>query len=260
VDVLTKALTAHGHRERRSPGPKRAPVVRIKVVPLLVGVAVAAGGTFATGAPAATAPPTWPHAVTDICAHALLFEGRHEIGTRAGAVAVARDIRSSTERRLARIAALSLPPPQPSLAARWLAVERRLAAVYAHSYLRIFEVIDAANTSRQRAREPRLLQRLLRAPDQLREQAARLELRLGIADCTGGTAGPVPHESADRPVLVRRTISNLPALSTSRRARRELARRSSPRRCPARAARHRPHRSAITETLLPCRLPSMSLP
>jgi hypothetical protein len=48
----------------------------------------------------------WSHAVTRICAHALLFEGRHEIGTLAGAIAVSRDIRSSTRRRLAKVAHL----------------------------------------------------------------------------------------------------------------------------------------------------------
>ena len=73
---------------------------------LVVGVASAAIVAFPAAAPAAAAPDNWSREVTSICAHALLFEGSHEIGTRAGAVAVAADIRASTERRLTRIAAL----------------------------------------------------------------------------------------------------------------------------------------------------------
>jgi hypothetical protein len=64
---------------------------------------------------------------------------------------------------------------------------RRLAATYARSYVRIFEVIDGAKTAEQRAREPQLLRRLLHAPDQLGRRAARIELSLQVPDCTGGT-------------------------------------------------------------------------
>ena len=138
----------------------------------------------------ATAPAggdriTWSRAVTRICAGALLFERRHEIGTRRGALAVARDIRLSTGRRLARIAALSVAA-RPALATNWLRVERRLALAYAHSYMRIFQAIDAAHTPAQRERLPRLLGRLLHAPDRLGDEAVRLQVALGVPDCTGG--------------------------------------------------------------------------
>jgi len=148
-------------------------------------------------------PVEWSHAVTRICARALLFEGRHEIGTRSGAVAVGRDIRASTTRRLVRVAELPLPAAERSLIRRWLSVERRLAHTYADAYVRIFEVIDAARTPAARGREPVLLQRLVHSPDQLRETAARLERRLAVPDCTGGVsraptlapaAGPVEAE------------------------------------------------------------------
>ena len=137
----------------------------------------------------------WSDAVTGICAHALLFEGQHEIGTHAGAVAVARDIRASTGRRVRRIRALPVAPANPRLASRWLVLEKRLAEVYATSYVRIFDAIDAATTPRQRADLSSILRRLLHAPDPLRETAGRLELRLRVPDCTGG-------ESAGDPSMV----------------------------------------------------------
>ena len=159
----------------------------------LVAVGVAAAAIVAlTTAPPAAASTAWSRGVTNICAHALLFEGSHEIGTRAGAVAVAQDIRASTERRLARIATLPVPQAQRTLTVRWLAVESRLAAVYASSYLRIFDVIAAAKTPEQQQQAARLLGRLLHAPDRLRQAAALLEDRLHVPDCTGGTARPLP--------------------------------------------------------------------
>jgi hypothetical protein len=156
------------------------------------GVALSAVVAFTTAPQAAASSNDWSRGVTNVCAHALLFEGSHEIGTRAGAVAVAQDIRSSTERRLTRIAALSTRPTQPTLAAHWLAVESRLAAVYASSYLRVFDVIAAANAPEQQEQAARLLGRLLHAPDRLRQVAALLEDRLQVPDCTGGTARPSP--------------------------------------------------------------------
>jgi hypothetical protein len=58
--------------------------------------------------------------------------------------------------------------------------------------VRIFDAIAAARTARQRAQMPRILGRLLHAPDALRTTAASLELRLHVPDCTGGTrpSGP----------------------------------------------------------------------
>jgi hypothetical protein len=156
---------------------------------VLVSLAVAVAAACATAMPSAAvapAPSAWPDAVTGICAHALLFEGRHEIGTRAGAVAVARDIRASTSRRLRRIRTLPLDPPEPGLSTRWLGLERRLAGVYARSYVRIYDVIAAAKTPRERARMPRALRSLLHAPDALRAITADLEQQLQVPDCTGG--------------------------------------------------------------------------
>jgi hypothetical protein len=141
-----------------------------------------------TSTATATPPSPWSQAVSGICAHALLFEGNHQIGTHAGAVAVARDIRKSTERRLRRIRALQIAPPKQGLALRWLRLERRLAATYANSYLRTYEAIAAAKTRRQNARLPRVLGKLLHAPDALRQTTARLEQRLQVSDCTGGGA------------------------------------------------------------------------
>jgi hypothetical protein len=159
---------------------------------IALGIVVALAGTVAI-ADAAVAPSMWSRGVTRICAHALLFEGTHEIGTRAGAVAVARDIRSSTERRLARVAALPAPPlTQRDVAARWIAAERRLAAIYAGSYLGIFDVIAAPRTPDQQAEAARLIARLLQAPDRVSDTAARLEGLPRVPDCTGGSAKPPP--------------------------------------------------------------------
>lgn len=165
---------------------------------LLAFVTVLAAGVVAgstASRAAAAGASAWPRAVTSICAHSLLFEGRHQIGTRAGAISVASDIRASTERRLRRIRALPVPPPQQRLAIRWLGLERRLAAVYASSYVRIFDAIATATTPRERARLPHILGRLVHAPDALRATAASLDLSLHVPDCTGGTSTrQVPDE------------------------------------------------------------------
>jgi hypothetical protein len=156
---------------------------------LVAALAATASPTAAT----ASDPTSWSDGVTQICAHALLFEGRHEIGTRAGAIAVARDIHASTARRLDRIRALDVPPPQPGVALRWLDLEQRLADLYASSYVRIYDAIAAAATRKQRARLPRVLDRLVHAPDGLRDRAGSLEARLRVPDCTGGgTPGGAP--------------------------------------------------------------------
>lgn len=166
---------------------------------LATGVASAAIVAVTTTAPAAAAPSSWSRGVTRICAGALLFEGSHEIGTRAGAVAVAEDIRASTERRLTRIAALPAPPTQRALAARWLGIERRLAAVYATSYLGIFDVIAAAETPEQQTQAATLLGKFLHAPDRLSQTAALLEEQLQVPDCTGGTARPAQSNPSAGP-------------------------------------------------------------
>ena len=129
-------------------------------------------------------------AVARICSGALLFEHAHAIGTDAGALAAAQDIRQSARRRLDRVAAIPIPPELERLATRWISLQRRLAASYAANWMRIHYAIDAARTPLQRARLPRLLQRFLHAPDPLRRASRRLELALSVPDCTGGDPHP----------------------------------------------------------------------
>ena len=176
-------------------------VVGITVVPglptlaALTLIAIFTAMLAAVSAPSAavaTGPSSWSHAVSGICAHALLFEGEHELGTREDAIAVAQDIRVSTGRRLQRIRRLQVLPPQRGLANRWLGLERRLADAYASNFVRIHDAIAAATTERQRARLPGVLRTLLRAPDTLRAAAARLEQRLFVSDCTGGARPSAP--------------------------------------------------------------------
>ena len=126
-------------------------------------------------------------AVRRICAGALLFDNPHTIGTRAGAIAVARDIRASTGRRLTRVAAVRPPRFLRLPIARWLSLQRRLADSYADNWIRIYDAIEAARTPAQHAGLARAVKRLLRAPDALRRASARLEQQLDLPDCTGGT-------------------------------------------------------------------------
>jgi hypothetical protein len=146
-------------------------------------------GEHAKIAPVGTDRPNghpWRIDVANICTGALLFDGRHSIGTEQGAVAVARDIRASTARRLARIAALRVHPARPQLAARWLQGEQRLSELYASTYLRIWHAIARPNSSADRAQLPRILNKLLHRPDEARTHAQLLEEQLQIPDCTGG--------------------------------------------------------------------------
>jgi hypothetical protein len=128
--------------------------------------------------------------VRGICAGAVLFDNPHAMGTRAGAIAVARDIRASTGRRLARVAAVRPPPSLRHPVARWLSLQRRLADSYADNWVRIYDAIDTARTPAQHAGLARALERLLRAPDPLRRASARIELQLDLPDCTGGSTPP----------------------------------------------------------------------
>lgn len=166
------------------------------VMPLLLAILV--GLDSPRTASAATSPAAYARAVTEICAGALLFEGGHAIGTRAGALAVARDIRASTRRRLRRVDALPVPRGLEALVGRWMTLERRLANVYAESWVGIYDVIAATHTPAQRAEAPRLLRRRLHAPDQLRLAAARIELALHVPDCTGGTTPPTSDRRSVR--------------------------------------------------------------
>ena len=171
---------------------------------LLASLAPAAATARTAHLPTAGRPPIAPSpshlrpagserysfAVARICSGALLFEHAHAIGTDAGAIAAAQDIRQSADRRLGRVARIRIPPELKHLATRWISLQRRLAASYAANWMRIHYAIDAAGTPPQRARLPRLLQRFLHAPDPLRRASRRLELALRVPDCTGGDPHP----------------------------------------------------------------------
>jgi hypothetical protein len=158
------------------------------LIALLAALAIQAGSV--AGAAPPPAAPGYSHAVARICAGAVLFSRSHRTGTRAGAIAVSRDIRSTGDHRLARVDALAKPPLRARLAARWIAIERRLVATYAWAYLRIWYAIERANTPAQRARLPKALAPLISAPDALQRKAKRLEQRLRVPDCTGGIQPP----------------------------------------------------------------------
>ena len=125
-------------------------------------------------------------AVSQICAGALLFEGTHEMGTRADALEIADAIRASTAGRLAHIATLSVPSELQRTSSRWISSQHRLAELYARLWVRIYDTIDAARTPAQRAKLPKRLDRLVQLPNRLKAIAGRLELRLHVPDCTGG--------------------------------------------------------------------------
>jgi hypothetical protein len=160
----------------------------MRAFPLVVAAALAAATLAVSPGRAAPADSAarYSLAVTDICAGALLFDHAHHMGTRADALAVAADIRASTARRLARVTALAVPRGLVRISGRWIASQRRLAASYARTWVRIFDAIDAAQTPAQQAALAERLQQLQHAPDPLRRAAARLELRLRVPDCTGG--------------------------------------------------------------------------
>jgi hypothetical protein len=133
-------------------------------------------------------PPTGYSArLMHICAGAVLFEGTHSIGTRAGAIAVARDISTSGNRRLNRADAVPKPLGVLPLANRWIAIERRLTEMYANNYLRIWYAIERAHTPAQRAELPSALRALINEPRPLERQASALETTLNVPDCTGGS-------------------------------------------------------------------------
>ena len=124
--------------------------------------------------------------VTQICAGALLFDNAHQMGTRADALSIADDIRASTARRLDRVTAVSVPPELQNTNSRWIDSERRLAALYATTWVRIYDTIDATHTPAQRTTLPKRLEKLIHAPDTLKRAAGLLELDLHVPDCTGG--------------------------------------------------------------------------
>jgi hypothetical protein len=153
---------------------------------LVIGALLIASSTAPAMTRRASPATAYSVAVARICADALLFDHAHPIGTRAGALAVARDIRASTARRLHRIAAVPVPLSLRRLTRRWITLQRRLAASYARTWVRIYDTIDAAHTPAQRAHLASRLARLVSEPDSLRLASGRLELRLHVPDCTGG--------------------------------------------------------------------------
>jgi hypothetical protein len=134
----------------------------------------------------------YSRAVTRICSGALLFNHAHQMGTRADAISVARDIEASTAQRLERVTAVPVPPKLTSLSRRWISSERLLAASYARTWVRIYDTIEAARTPAQQATLAERLHKLVHASDPLRLAAGRLELELHVPDCTGGGAGASP--------------------------------------------------------------------
>ena len=184
--------------ERRWSGPAHHPVMR--AIPIIFGTALVAISLAATpgraiptrmsggvpGASGSSPAAEYSLAVTRICAGALLFDGAHQMGTRSDALSIARDIRASTARRLARVTALPVPLELQHMSGLWISSQRRLASVYARTWVRIYDTIDAARTPRQQATLVERLEELVHAADPLKLGAARLELELHVPDCTGG--------------------------------------------------------------------------
>jgi hypothetical protein len=176
--------------------PAQHPVMR--TLPIVIGTALVASALAAT--PGRAAPTTggslgatksspaavYSVAVTQICAGSLLFDNAHKMGTRSDALSVADDIRASTARRLDRVTALSVPPELEHITSRWIDSQRRLASLFATTWVRIYDTIDAAHTQAQRATLAERLEKLVHAPDALKLAAGRLELGLHVPDCTGG--------------------------------------------------------------------------
>jgi len=136
-------------------------------------------------APGSSPAAEYSLAVTRICAGALLFDHAHDMGTRDDALSIALDIRASTARRLALVAALSVPSQLQYTSSRWISTQRRLAAIFARTWVQIYDTIDAAKTPAQLAALPHRLHELVHTPDALRLAAGRLELQLHVPDCTG---------------------------------------------------------------------------
>ena len=140
----------------------------------------------ALGARGSSPAAEYSAAVTRICAGALLFDGAHQMGTRSDALSIAQDIRDSTARRLAGVTALPVPPELERANSDWISSQRRLASLFATTWVGIYDTIDAAHTPEQRATLVERLEKLVHAPDPLRRAAGRLELELDVPDCTGG--------------------------------------------------------------------------
>ena len=172
-------------RERLTIVVGTAFVAALAAAPVLA-LSTPRSGELSRDVPGDTTAVGYSLAVTGICSGALLFDHAHHMGTRADALAVARDIRASTDRRLARVTALSVPRELQHTSSRWVASQRRLAVSYARTWVRIYDTIDAVRTPAQRDALAERLHQLVHAPDRLRLAAAQLELELHVPDCTGG--------------------------------------------------------------------------
>jgi hypothetical protein len=153
---------------------------------LILAAWISAIAGIATATASGAPQTTFSANVTEICVGALLFNGQHQIGTRAGAVAVSQDIRETGTRRLRLVAAIPQPASQAAAVREWLNIEHRLVAVYARNYLRIWDAIERANTPVELARLPQQVQRLIHEPDLLKHQASVYQVNLNVPDCTGG--------------------------------------------------------------------------
>ncbi len=199
---LCRAVERSGRAACISARPHRwrFDVRRLSLATALLTVAAALLGSSA-GADSSHRPPTdgvslgitgsspavaYSAAITKICAGALLFDSPHGMGTRADALSIADDIRASTARRLDLATAVSVPPELQDISGRWIDSQRRLAALYASTWVRIYDTVDAAHTPTQQAALPGRLEKLVHAPDALKSTARHLELELRIPDCTGG--------------------------------------------------------------------------
>jgi hypothetical protein len=152
----------------------------------IILVASAALACSAGPGAAADSRSSYSTAVARICAGSRLFAGRHEIGTRAGAIAVSKDIRRTGLNRLRRVDHIAKPRAAAMLDARWISQERQLVELYANTYLRIWYVIERYETPRLRATLPARLRALIDLPRPLEKKVRRLEERLNVPDCTGG--------------------------------------------------------------------------
>lgn len=185
-------MSSNDHR----PSPRLVSIGRTLCLAIALALVTAPGAFGAdppkgshgqeTDTPTATTRAAYSRAVAQVCTHALLFEQPHSISTRAGALAVAADIRASTQRRLVVVATVPTPPAQRVAVVRWLALESRLADAYARDYVRIYDLIAAPRAPQHDRRAARRLATLMRPPGWLRHAAEGLERRLGVPDCTGG--------------------------------------------------------------------------
>jgi hypothetical protein len=161
----------------------------MRTLPIVICTALVVSGLAAGSARAnsrSSPASAYSAAVARICAGALLFDGAHEMGTRADALAIARDIKAATAGRLARVTALAVPPGLEAVNSRWISSQRRLASLYAQLWVQIYDTIDGADTPVPQGDLAARIEKLVHTPDTIRAAAGRLELELNVPDCTGG--------------------------------------------------------------------------